>query len=102
MKNYLQKHYEIDSNSNKSIDEQKKEADELLFRNILNELKNKHFVWLKDKISIISIEKYVIQNTSIKLNEQMNKYINIIGEPTIKTHLKEIYKDIKEFEIDAN
>lgn len=102
MRNYLQKHYEIDSNSNKSIDEQKKEADELLFRNILNELKNKHFVWLKDKISIISIEKYVIQNTSIKLNEQMNKYINIIGEPTIKTHLKEIYKDIKEFEIDAN
>jgi wyosine [tRNA(Phe)-imidazoG37] synthetase (radical SAM superfamily) len=32
----------------------------------------------------------------------MNKYINIIGEPTIKTHLQEIYEDIKEFEIDAN
>jgi len=102
IRNYLQKHYEIDSNSKKSIDEQKKEADEVLFRNILSELKNKDLVLLKDKISSTSIEKYVIQDTSVKLNEQMNKYINVIGEPTIKTHLQEIYEDIKEFEIDAN
>jgi predicted ATPase len=102
IRNYLQKHYEIDSNSKKSIDEQKKEADEMLFRDILNELKNKDLVLLKDKISSTSIEKYVIQDTSLKLDEQMNKYINIIGEPTIKTHLQEIYEDIKEFEIDAN
>ena len=102
IRNYLQKHYEIDSNSQKSIDEQKKEADEALFRNILNELKNKNLVLLKDKISSTSIEKYVIQDTSVKLDEQMNKYINVIGEPTIKTHLQEIYEDIKEFEIDAN
>lgn len=102
IRNYLQKHYEIDSNSKKSIDEQKKEADEVLFRNILNELKNKNLVFLKDKISSTSIEKYVTQDTSVKLDEQMNKYINVIGEPTIKTHLQEIYEDIKEFEIDAN
>jgi energy-coupling factor transporter ATP-binding protein EcfA2 len=102
IRNYLQKHYEIDSNSKKSIDEQKKEADEVLFRNILNELKNKDLVLLKNKISSTSIEKYVIQDTSVKLDEQMNKYINIIGEPTIKIHLQEIYEDIKKFEIDAN
>lgn len=102
IRNYLQKYYEIDSNSQQSIDEQKKEADVILFGNILNELKNKELVLLKNKISITSIEKYVVVDTSIKLYEQINKYINVIGEPTIKTHLQEIYEDIKEFEIDAN
>jgi len=102
IRNYLKQYYAIDSESKKSIDEQKKEADEVLFRNILNELKKKDLVLLKDKISSNSIEKYVIQDTSIKLDEQMNKYINVIGEPTIKTHLQEIYEDIKEFEINAN
>jgi len=102
IRNYLQKHYEIDSNSKNSPEKQKKEADEELFRKILNELKNKDLVLLKDKISSKSIKKYIIQDTSVKLDEQMNKYINVIGEPTIKTHLQEIYEDIKEFEIDAN
>ena len=102
IRNYLQKHYEIDSNSEKSIDEQKEEADKVLLRDILNELTNKDLVLLKDKISNTSIKKYIIQDTSVKLDEEMKKYINVIGEPTIKIHLKEIYEDIKEFEIDAN
>ena len=102
IRNYLKNHYEIDSNSSKSIEDQKKESDEKLFIDILNEIKSKDLILLKDKIQPTSIAKYIIQNTSIKLNDQIDKYINIIGEPTIKTHLKEIYEDIKEFEINAN
>ena len=102
IRNYLQKYYEIDSTKNMSVEEQKKEADNELFQDILKELKNNELTLLKDKISSTSITKYIIQNNSIKLNEEIDKHIEIIGEPTIKTHLKEIYEDIKEFEINAN
>lgn len=102
IRNYLQKHYEIDSSSNKSIEEQKKEADEKLYGDVLNELQNKDLSLLKSKVSSTSITKYIVQNNSLKLNEQIEKFINIIGEPTIKMHLKEIYEDIKEFEVNAN
>ena len=102
IRNYLKKHYEIDSNSSISIEDQKKESDEKLFIDILNEIKSKDLTLLQDKISPTSITKHIIQNTSIKLNDKIDKHINIIGEPTIKIHLKEIYEDIKEFEINAN
>lgn len=102
IRNYLKKHYEIDSNSSKSIEDQKKESDKKLFIDILNEIESKNLILLQDKISPISIAKYIIQNNFIKLNEQIDKHINIIGEPTIKIHLTEIYEDIKEFEINAN
>ncbi|MGW8168745.1 MAG: AAA family ATPase [Sulfurovaceae bacterium] len=102
MRNYLKINYEIDSNSPESIEDQKKVADKKLFSDILNELQSKDLILLQDKISTTSISKYIIQNTSIKLNQQIDKYINVIGEPTIKTHLKDIYEDIKEFEIYAN
>ena len=102
IRNYLKKYYEIDSNSSNSIENQKKESDEKLFIDILNEIESKDLTLLQDKISPISITKYIIQNNAIKLNEQIDKHINIIGEPTITIHLKEIYEDIKEFEINAN
>lgn len=102
IRNYLKKYYEIDSNSSKSVEDQKKESDKKLFKDILNEIIRKDLILLKDKISSTSITKYIIQNNSIKLNNDIYKYINIIGEPTIKTHLNAIYEDIKEFEINAN
>ena len=103
IRNFLQEHYQIDNKDTRPIDEIKHELDIKLLSKIIHELNTKELFLLTDKISKESIIKYVqIVEDKISLNNDINRYIEIIGEPTIKTHLTEIYSDIEEFEIDAN
>lgn len=70
----------------------KKEEDKILLE---NELKNlKEFI-LNYKYIVNTNNKYI-------LNENVEKAINIIGEPTIKNHLLGLYYTLKEIEIDEN
>ncbi len=70
----------------------KKEEDKILLE---NELKNlKEFI-LNYKYIINTNNKYI-------LNENVEKAINIIGEPTIKNHLLGLYYTLKEIEINEN
>ena len=102
IRNYLQQYYEIDTTSTKSITSQKRKADKKLYSEVLDELKNSKLLLLKNKFSINAITKYLIIDVdTIKLTN-LSKYIDVIGEPTIKIHLSEIYADIKEFVINAN
>ena len=103
IRNFLQMPYMIDQSKKTSVKKQKEEEDATLLHNILNELKNKDIILLKDKVSINSIETYIDnEQNSFSLKEKIIKHIEIIGEPTVKVHLNEIYDDVKEFEINAN
>lgn len=103
LRNYLQKYYEIDKNSTKSIEEQKEEDDKALLSSIIKELMSTGFNLLLNKFSKDSFSNYVQNNEGLfSLNKYINKNIDIIGEPTIKTHLTDIYLDIKDVVINAN
>ena len=103
LRNFLNSYYEIDKNENISIEDEKRKLDIELRIKILNELKTKKLVLLEDKFPKEAIDKYfIIFNNKLMLKNDISNYINVIGEPTIKTHLSEIYDDIKELSINAN
>lgn len=105
LRNYLNLFYEIDKSSSKSIKEQKRESDKKLIDTIFNELKEQNVSILAQKVSNDSLLKYIlVDNDVIRLKERKNikKSINIIGEPTIKLHLEELYDELEEFEFNAN
>lgn len=70
----------------------KKEEDKTLLENELKKLKE----------SILDYKYIINTNNTYKLNENTEKAINIIGEPTIKNHLLGLYYTLKEIEINEN
>lgn len=103
IRNFIQEFYIIDESDPRDIEEIKKDLDNSLKETIISELQLKKVDKLANKLSSVSIAKYLIDRDGVlSLRKKIKKHINIIGEPTIKMHLKEIYEDVKGLKLNGN
>ena len=104
LRHYLKYFYVVDKENEDLSIELKSKQDKDLINLIFDEIKKEEFSILSEKISISSLKYIILNDNSIILkgNEYIENSINIIGEPTIKTHLKELYKDLEGVTLDAN